>query len=158
MWTVSSNGGPDRSSYALLDAGRNLAAKCCLTFSAPFRIMTFPSVGEHQMAIVNNPDPFLATLVARILASVPGTRRILLFGSRAKGLARPDSDYDLLVVAELSEAPAARARLVRRALRDLGVGLDIVVVTPAEYEKLKGYRSGVVAWADREGAVLHEAA
>ena len=110
------------------------------------------------MAALRNPDPVLDAIIVRILAEVPGIRRIILFGSRAKGLARPDSDYDLLVVADLADPPAARCLRVRRALRGLGVGLDIVVVTPVEYENLKSFRSGVVAWADRDGAVLHAAA
>lgn len=109
------------------------------------------------MATQRNPDPLLDAMVARIVASVPATVRIVLFGSRAKGLGRPDSDYDLLVVADLAETPSARALRVRRSLRGLGVGFDLVVVTPTEYETLKGYGSGVVAWADREGTVLHEA-
>ena len=37
-------------------------------------------------------DPILDSLVARILAQVPGIQRIILFGSRATGHARPDSD------------------------------------------------------------------
>lgn len=110
--------------------------------------MVAPRNSEHM------PD----TLVARIVAQVPAIERIILFGSGAKGHARPDSDYDLLVIAGLAGSPAARALRVRRALRGLGTGLDIVVVTPAEYQRLKGFGSGVVAWADRQGRVLHEAA
>jgi predicted nucleotidyltransferase len=41
-------------------------------------------------------------------------RRILLYGSRATGTARPDSDYDLLIVWRDEDPPAARAATVRR--------------------------------------------
>ncbi|MCW5773490.1 MAG: nucleotidyltransferase domain-containing protein, partial [Rhodospirillaceae bacterium] len=37
-------------------------------------------------------------------------RRVILFGSHARGTARPDSDYDLLVVTE-DDAPAERLTL-----------------------------------------------
>jgi len=113
---------------------------------------------ENFMPTSSPEDPVLAQIVQKIVNQIPAVRRIILFGSRASGLARSDSDYDLLVVAELPDSHVARALRVRRALRPLGVGLDVVVVTPAEYAKLKDYRSGVVAWAERDGRVLHEAA
>ena len=50
-------------------------------------------------------------LAKRILtADRPRVRRIILFGSRARGDARPDSDLDLLVV--IDHAPARGAREV----------------------------------------------
>lgn len=48
--------------------------------------------------------------VRRALAAVePQSKRLLLFGSRARGEARPDSQIDLLVV-----MPQAKATLCRR--------------------------------------------
>ncbi len=53
--------------------------------------------------------------------------RIYLFGSRAEGRARPDSDFDLLVVFD-DEAPNSDADYeeVYAPLLDLDIGCDVV--------------------------------
>ncbi len=95
--------------------------------------------------------------IARRLVSRFAPRRILLYGSRATGNARPDSDYDLLIVWRDENPPSARAATVRQALVDLGTPIDIAVVTPREYERFRNRRMHIVAVADREGKVLHAA-
>jgi predicted nucleotidyltransferase len=95
---------------------------------------------------------------ARLLAAFPRARRLILFGSRARGDAAPDSDVDLLLVAVTDLPAAERGQRARLALRGLPVGFDILVVTPEEFERLRGWRSTVVSRAVREGKVLHEAA
>lgn len=42
-------------------------------------------------------EPLLRTIAAEIQAAIPGAE-VRLFGSRARGTARPDSDLDLLVM------------------------------------------------------------
>ena len=84
-------------------------------------------------------------------------RRLILFGSRARGDARPDSDFDLLVVWKDESPPAERALAVRRVLRGLRASFDIAVVTPTEYSQLAARKANVVALAAREGRVLHAA-
>jgi predicted nucleotidyltransferase len=95
--------------------------------------------------------------IARRLISQFAPRRILLYGSRAIGTARPESDYDLLIVWRDENPPAARAATVRRALLDLGAPLDIAVVTPSEFDRFRNLRVHIVAIADREGRILHAA-
>jgi predicted nucleotidyltransferase len=47
--------------------------------------------------------------------AIPGVKKVILFGSRARGQARQDSDYDVaVVVSDLSDR-----RRVRRILSDL---------------------------------------
>jgi len=47
--------------------------------------------------------------------TVPGVEKLILFGSRARGQARPDSDYDVaVVVQDLSDR-----QQIRRTLSDL---------------------------------------
>jgi predicted nucleotidyltransferase len=41
-------------------------------------------------------EPLLRTIAAEIQAAIPGAE-VRLFGSRARGTARPDSDLDLLI-------------------------------------------------------------
>jgi predicted nucleotidyltransferase len=102
--------------------------------------------------------------VGRVLAAVePQSKRLLLFGSRARGEARPDSDIDLLVVmpqATLTPLERQQAlRSLRAALRPLPlrVAVDLVVVGYEDAQRLSGSRWHVVARALREGKELHVA-
>ena len=66
----------------------------------------------------------------------PGVRGIAAFGSRTRCDHRPDSDYDVLLVAEgLAEDPFDRARQLGTALLPLaGVEVQVVARTPREFE------------------------
>ena len=82
--------------------------------------------------------------------------RIILFGSHARGDAKPFSDIDLLVV--LPQMPDKRktAIEIRRALRDFPVGKDIIVTTPEEIARRGNLVGDVLRPALREGKVLYE--
>jgi len=54
-------------------------------------------------------DAELEAVTAALAAVEPRTKRLLLFGSRARGDARPDSDVDVLVVMGAADASASRA-------------------------------------------------
>jgi len=85
---------------------------------------------------------------------------IILFGSRARGDARPDSDVDLLVVERASFSPqrSRRGETARlySALRNLPVSKDLLIYSRAEFDKWKSSQNHVVGRAFREGRVLHE--
>jgi len=82
--------------------------------------------------------------------------QIILFGSQARGEARPDSDIDLLVV--LAAADKRRAAVeIMRILRDLPVGVDVIVTTPGEIARRGQVVGTVLRPALREGKVLHAA-
>jgi predicted nucleotidyltransferase len=84
--------------------------------------------------------------------------RIILFGSRARGTNRPDSDLDLLVVLPAAPDRRAAAVAVMRELADLGVGKDIIVSTP-EHLAERGQVNGLVYKdALEEGRVIYERA
>ncbi len=85
-----------------------------------------------------------------------GARKVVLFGSYARGTALPDSDIDLLVVAETSLPPQGRYGAVRRLLADCPAAFDIIVKTPEEYERWRSVVNHIVYFADRYGRVLHE--
>ena len=76
----------------------------------------------------------LRELVRRIVAEADPLR-IVLFGSRAKGTARPESDFDLLVV--MPEGTPCRQVAMRlyQATRGLGVSKDFLVATPSILER-----------------------
>lgn len=88
----------------------------------------------------------LNEVVLRTRRVWPQVQSILLFGSRARGDARPDSDFDLLIVAPNLPTDTARTARLRLALRGLGAAFDIVAVTPEEFAALQ--QSG--GWHARE--------
>lgn len=69
-------------------------------------------------------DPTLELLRDRLVSAL-APRRIILFGSRARGTAQPDSDYDILVVAETDLPFEDRGVQARRAVRDVRVSKDM---------------------------------
>jgi predicted nucleotidyltransferase len=103
-------------------------------------------------------DVLLREVVRRALLVVPGVQRIVLFGSRARGTARPDSDVDLVIITPTVPAHGPRTVALRLALRGLDVGFDLIVLTPEEWQVLSAQPGTVAAAADLEGQVLHEAA
>src|ERR1700682_663140 len=60
--------------------------------------------GENQRQLLDD-DPTLREIVRR-LADAYHPLKIYLFGSKARGTAGPDSDYDILVV--VSDAPPSQ--------------------------------------------------
>ncbi len=83
--------------------------------------------------------------------------QIILFGSQARGDARADSDVDVLVV--LSDAVDKRGMAVEimRALRDLPLGVDVVVTTPDEIARRGRLVGTILRPALLEGKVIHAA-
>lgn len=79
----------------------------------------------------------LSEVVARTREVWPHVQRILLFGSRARGEARQDSDFDLLIVVPDLPTDTARTTRLRLALRGLGAAFDIVALTPDEFVQLQ---------------------
>lgn len=78
----------------------------------------------------------LATVedVVRRLVEQYDPDRVILYGSRASGRSRPDSDVDVLIVKETDRRPIDRRVEVESLLLDRqpGLALDLVVYTPRE--------------------------
>lgn len=82
--------------------------------------------------------------------------KIILFGSYARNEARPDSDVDLLIIAENNEPPTKRSLPIYRLLGDYLISLDVIVRTPAEIEKYRTVPNSTIHSALREGVTLYE--
>jgi predicted nucleotidyltransferase len=90
--------------------------------------------------------------------------KIVLFGSHAKGVATKDSDLDLLVIIDVANPLASLKRRDRygeilRLLRHRGFGLDVIVVTNKELEKIINENEGewnLILEILDEGRTLHE--
>src|SRR5262245_60398930 len=77
--------------------------------------------------------------------------QIILFGSRARGTARPNSDVDLLVVMPIAGSKRETQIAIRCALHDIHVAKDIIVATPDEVEKRRNIIGTIIRPALREG-------
>ena len=99
----------------------------------------------------------LDELVKRIVQAI-GPRRILLFGSAARGDFGPNSDLDILVVMPDGVHRRHTAQKLYRTLAGLGVAKDIVVVTESDVLKHADNPSLVLRPALREGKELYSAA
>ena len=86
--------------------------------------------------------------VELLLEAAPAGSRVILFGSHARGDARPDSDLDFLVIEP--KVADHRQEMVRlhHVLQPLRVPADVLVTTAAIFEE----------WRDTPGTVLYDAA
>jgi predicted nucleotidyltransferase len=100
-------------------------------------------------------DTLLTRMVERILAT-GSPQKIILFGSRARGEARRDSDYDLLLVEPSTLPRHKRAARYRRALIGVSPAKDILVWTPEEIAEWRDVPNAFVTTAIREGVLLYE--
>jgi predicted nucleotidyltransferase len=82
--------------------------------------------------------------------------KIILFGSRARGDFRADSDLDLLVVMPDGTDRHAAAVAMRRRLADLLTPVDVIVTTPQEIERRGNAFGSVLRPALRQGRVIHD--
>jgi predicted nucleotidyltransferase len=90
----------------------------------------------------------MVTEAVERLAKAAPDATVILFGSHARGDARPDSDLDLLVVEP--QVASRRREMVRLmdVLRPLRLPIDLVVVSRRVFEE----------WADTPGTVIYQAA
>jgi uncharacterized protein len=84
---------------------------------------------------------------------------IYVFGSQARGDARPDSDIDLLLVVPSTEQPTHRlAQLAYHAAAPHSLDLDILVMSRDEFEWRSRALASLPATVLREGRILYAAA
>jgi len=96
--------------------------------------------------------------LVRRLAEAYQPQRIYLFGSRARGSAGPDSDYDLLVVVPDDAPPECRrSRLAYQVLRGTGIAADILVWPRRAFEERLHLSASLPATVVREGKLVYGA-
>ena len=100
-------------------------------------------------------DRMRAVIVRRLVAAIQPDK-IILFGSRARGSPRPDSDVDLLVIARSDQPRYQRAGPLYGVLSDILAPMDILVYTPEEVEDWSAVPQAFVTTAVREGTILYE--
>ncbi|MDX1605185.1 MAG: nucleotidyltransferase domain-containing protein [Candidatus Competibacterales bacterium] len=108
---------------------------------------------------MNVPDSLLRDIVDAAVTAVD-PEWIVLFGSHARGGARPDSDIDLLVV-EREPFTATRGRQdelkrLRRAFWRFRVPIDVLLYSREEIDRWRESPNHVIGRSLREGVTLYE--
>jgi predicted nucleotidyltransferase len=109
-------------------------------------------VGQHTAAAELVPEPLLKQVV-----SVLNPRRIILFGSRAKGEGRDDSDYDLVAVLD-DDAPEEMFSSRRSYEARKGIHLPIDIL-PCRESTLQKRARAIGSFAHTiltEGVIVYE--
>jgi predicted nucleotidyltransferase len=81
-----------------------------------------------------NQDELIAN-ATKIIVERAKPKRIILFGSRARGEAHKDSDLDLLVIIPDGASSNEIRRATDRALASPDASFDLLVYTESEYVK-----------------------
>jgi predicted nucleotidyltransferase len=104
-----------------------------------------------------NEDTDLKSLVD-FIATKYSPEKIILFGSRARGDHKKDSDYDILIIMKNVENRRKFASLLYSELipNNLIVNVDFLVTSKDRYEKLKTDIGLIYISIDSEGKVLYE--
>ena len=113
--------------------------------------------GETFMIERRNPVTDVDSAVERIVEQFHPAK-VILFGSYARGWAGPDSDADLLVVMEVKGSKRRQAVEIDLALSDRTFPLDLIVVTPEEFERYRDVVGHILYPAVREGRTVYDAA
>jgi len=102
-------------------------------------------------------DPIVSEIVRRLIERLR-PERIHLFGSRARGDAREDSDYDLLVtVRERTDEGRELEVRANGAMWGVGAPVDIVIMTSDYFDWMLGAAASLPATVQREGRQVYAA-
>jgi len=102
-------------------------------------------------------NPAIRRAWSNVMESIVSTfdpRRVVLFGSQARGDARPDSDLDLLVIFDDLEDRRERRVQIRQLMSHEAFAKDVFVATPADVERPPF--GSALADAVREGVTVYE--
>jgi predicted nucleotidyltransferase len=100
-------------------------------------------------------DEMLQTATDRLVAEFR-PEEIYLFGSRAWGVPRSDSDVDLMVIVEHSdERPIRRDQRAQKCLGRLELSADVLVRTRREVERVRNVEGSLTGDVLRNGRKLY---
>jgi len=93
-----------------------------------------------------------------VLVQDPIPKRIILFGSQARGDAAPHSDFDIMVVEEQPTDRFAEMVRLNRLIRSFDVAVDLLVVSDEKFQYWRQTPANVYYEAATGGQVLYQAA
>lgn len=111
------------------------------------------------MDTIPYPIPVTESLLHEITQRIVNTfhpDKVILFGSRAAGYPRADSDIDLLVIMDAEGSPVQRAVQVKRACRPRFVAMDVLVKTAHEVSEQLERGDLVLRQILEQGRLLYE--
>ncbi len=114
--------------------------------SQPQRVLPVMAAAAHGIP---------AELLERLVGSL-APDRILLFGSRARGLARPASDIDLLLVGAWNLEPGPLLRHARHLVMHSFPRVDLVLCTPEEMAAAQAGHNTFLQSILASGVVLYQ--
>jgi len=95
---------------------------------------------------------------ARRLVDQFHPRKVILFGSQARGTNDDRSDYDFLVICDDASNRRALMLAMDRSMWDLPIARDIIILTPDEYERDRHIAGTIARTTSKEGRVLYDTA
>lgn len=111
----------------------------------------------YSLAKTGSVQERIEEMVRRIVSQF-SPDKIILFGSHARGEAGPNSDVDLLVVMPVEGSKRQKATEIDVALADRTVPLDLIVVTPDDFERGRHEIGSILRPAVLEGRVMYDRA
>ncbi|MFA6472587.1 MAG: nucleotidyltransferase domain-containing protein [Candidatus Latescibacterota bacterium] len=102
-------------------------------------------------------DTVLNEMVRKIVERFQ-PEKIILFGSYARGEFTEDSDFDFLIVMPVENSQRQKANEIDLALADRTIPIDIIVVTPEQYESRKNLIGTIIHVAAHEGRIVYDRA
>lgn len=103
------------------------------------------------------PDSVLKQFLAGIQNPALKIKKIYLFGSRARGTERPDSDYDLLLIVDPQFTLHDREKLydvVMNVLLETGKLVSLKIFKQTEFDRLSSIPTPFMSHVLDEGVVL----
>jgi len=96
--------------------------------------------------------------LTELLIEAARPKRIIMFGSQARGEAGEDSDFDVMVVEEAVADRVAEMVRLNRLLRSFDIPVDLLVVSAEKFDYSCDTPGNVYFEAATEGEVLYEIA
>ena len=93
---------------------------------------------------------------ARRLVDQFHPKKIILFGSHARGTADNRSDVDLLVITTIKGSRHKMMVEMDRAIRGVNAAFDIVILTADEFEEEQRIPGTIGRYVSQEGKTLYE--
>lgn len=115
-------------------------------------VVYVPPVTQHKRIPQRAIDDVVRQIVEKF-----HPRKIILFGSYARGNPRPESDVDLLVVMETKLKSVHQEIEICKSL-DYEFGLDLLVYTPDLLSDRKALGDSFLREIVRDGELVHESA